>query len=248
MKIGFIGYGNMGSAIGEGLIKSGSNVLYNDLHEKQTSASNVDIRFLIDNCKYIILAVKPHQYEDILKKYNFNNNIVVSIAAGITSSFIGKYTSKYILTMPNTPALINMGITAIVKNDSISSEEINEIKSIFESVGEVVFVEENELSNMICLTGSSPAYFFNYIDKLSIGLEHLGIDKDGAQKYLAKVMKSCANMILSSGDNAEKLTENVCSPNGTTIQAVNTLNESLEGTCTRAIQNCFNRAEQMKMK
>ncbi len=247
-NIGFIGYGNMGSALGEGFINKGYNVYYNDLDEKEVNAKFVNVDELIEKCKYIILAVKPHQYEALLQEYDFSNNIIISIAAGITSSFMEKYYKNYVLTMPNTPTLIGKGITAIVKNNNLSENDINYLITVFKSVSEVIITEEEGLSKMICMSGSSPAYFFNFIDKLSTSIEKFGISKSEAEYYLAQVMKASAEMIIQSDDSSKQLTENVCSPNGTTIQAVNTFNETLGEVCDNAIENCFVRANEMKLK
>lgn len=249
-KIGFIGFGNMGKALGLGLIANGYEVLYNDLEDKnldEVKFSKIDQ--VLNECYYIVLAIKPYQYEEFLKNHNLENNIVISIAAGITSMFMERHCSKYILTMPNTPAFLKLGFSAIVKNDSITNEEFEQVKKMFESVGIAKEVDEDQLSHYICLSGSSPAYFFNFIDSLSSSMTELGIDKNEAEKVFAYVMKASAEMILNSEDNAATLCNNVCSPNGTTIQAVDTFkNQELERICTEAITKCFNRANEMKIK
>lgn len=249
-KIGFIGFGNMGQALGMGLVSKGHEVLYNDFNDKNLSeVTFCDVDKIINECYYVVLAIKPHQYEDFLNSNDLSNNVVISIAAGVTSSFMERLCNKYVLTMPNTPALLKMGFSAIVNNSSITAEEFAQIKSIFESVGIAKEVEEEQLSQYICLSGSSPAYFFNFIDSLSSSMEELGIDKNEAEKVFAYVMKASAEMILNSDKPSSTLCNNVCSPNGTTIQAVDTFkNQELERICTEAVKNCFNRANEMKIK
>lgn len=243
MNIGFIGFGNMGSALGIALSKQGYSVYYSELEDKNLeNIEYVSTEKLIDMCEYIILAIKPYLYEEVLTNYDFKNRTVISIAAGVTSTFMKRFTNNFVLTMPNTPSLINMGTTAIVKNEYCN----NDVEKLFQAVGDIYYISEEELSKAICLTGSSPAYFFNFIDNLASSFE--GMEKSIVEKNLAKVMEACAKMILASNDSCEQLTKNVCSPNGTTIQAVDTFNESLEELCNRAIDNCYKRAEEMKLK
>lgn len=247
-QIGFIGYGNMGKALGEGLCNNGYSVFYYDLEQKENvSATYTSVERIVESCAYIILAIKPYQYEEFLEKHVLDNNIIISIAAGISSEFMDKYCEKYILTMPNTPALLNMGCSAIVKNNTISNDEYNNVKKFLSTVGDVIEINEDSLPLMISLTGSSPAYFFNFIDDLSNAISEKGIDKREAEIIFAKVMKASAQMILNSSESASVLTDNVCSPNGTTIQAINTFKKhDLEAICNEAITNCYNRAIEMK--
>ncbi len=240
-EIGFIGFGNMGSALGLAL-SSDYQVYYNDLNKKSyENVISAPIETIIEKCECIILAVKPHQYEEILSQYDFSNNLVISIAAGITSKFMKRYVKKYILTMPNTPALIKQGYTAIVKNEWCD----HNIETIFAKVGNYYYITEEQLAEAICLTGSSPAYFFNFIDKLASSFENL--NRREVELILANVMKSAANMIIDNIHSAETLTSNVCSPNGTTIQAVEYFNtHDLEAICNAAINACYQRAKAME--
>lgn len=249
-SVGFIGFGNMGCALGLGLNSKGYNVMYSELEDKKIdSIKYVDSKTLLNECKYVFLALKPYQYEEFLSNNDVSSNIIISIAAGITSDFMKRFCNKYILTMPNTPAMLNMGYSALVCNDTLTNEEFNEIKAMFSSVGEIKAIEEEMLSSYICLSGSSPAYFFNFIDSLSTAIQDLGIDKKEAQKVFANVMKASAQMILDSDEDASKLCNNVCSPNGTTIEAVTTFKESdLDEICTKALKKCYDRANEMKIK
>lgn len=249
-KIGFIGFGNMGQALGTGISSKGYEILYTDFEDKNIKNMrfcNVDE--IINGCKYIILAIKPHQYEDFLNKYNLDNNIVISIAAGISSNFMTRLCKRYVLTMPNTPSTVKMGFTALVNNNTVNDMEFEAVNNIFSSVGITKIVKEEELANYICISGSSPAYFFNFIDSLSSGIEKLGVEKSLAEKTLAYVMKASAEMLLNSEETASQLCNNVCSPNGTTIQAIDIFKENkLDQICEDAIKNCFNRAKEMEIK
>lgn len=248
-KVGIIGLGNMGGALAKGFSANGYEVFYNDLNIKQNDFEYRTIEDLLSECKVIVLAIKPHQYEQFLTSYDTSSNIIISIAAGITSTFMSRLCKKHVLTMPNTPSMLLKGYCAIVKNDLISSEEFNYITKLFESVGLVKEIEEEMLPDYICLSGSSPAYFFNFIDSLATSIASLGYEKEEVENVLAYVMKSSAEMILSSENSAKQLRDNVCSPNGTTIQAVDTFNNNeLERICKEAVTNCFNRAIEMKIK
>ncbi len=241
MKIGFIGFGNMGSALGLAL-KDNYDVYYYDINKSSHQGiSYLKLEELLEKCEHIILAVKPNMYEEILKKYDFSNNIVVSIAAGITSSFMKKYVKRFVLTMPNTPSLIKMGSCAIVKNQWCTTD----VENIFKTVGDIYYILEEDLASAICLTGSSPAYFFNFIDELSKAFPN----QSQATIELAKVMKACAHMILEEVHSAEQLTNNVCSPNGTTIQAINSFKaDNLEKICKDAIEKCYKKAREIEKK
>ncbi len=249
-KVGFIGFGNMGQAIASGLVLNNYSIYYSDIETKDFPAGKqCDSQEVLNECEIVVLAIKPHQYEEFLQTHNVDNNIIVSIAAGVTSTLMEKYCKKYILTMPNTPAMVKSGFTVVVNNESLMQSEFLEIKSIFEVVGIVKEIKEEQLSHYICVSGSSPAYFFNFIDSLSSGLSEMGLDKLEVEKQLAYVMKSAAEMILNNEHPAATLCDNVCSPGGTTIQAVNTFkSNNLERICNEAVTACYNRAEEMKIK
>ncbi len=249
-KVGIIGLGNMGGALALGFSAHGYEVFYNDLNKKDdTDFKFCDTSSLLLECEFVVLAIKPHQYEEFLSNHDTSKNIIISIAAGVSSEFMQRLCKRHILTMPNTPSMLQEGYCAVVKNSSVSNEEFNHAIKLFESVGVVKQVEESQLADYICLSGSSPAYFFNFIDALASSITALGFEKLEAEKVLAHVMKSSAQMILESDKSAKELCENVCSPNGTTIQAVNTFNDNkLEEICTQAIKNCFDRAQEMKIK
>ncbi|MFV0499094.1 MAG: pyrroline-5-carboxylate reductase family protein [Bacilli bacterium] len=247
-NIGFIGFGNMGKALGLGLISKNYNVYYNDLIDMEISGvTYADVETILSKCKYIVLAIKPYHYEEFLNNHDVRNNIIISIAAGITSAFMEKFCNKFILTMPNTPATLKLGYTVMVKNDQLTDDEFETVRVFFNSVGKTKIINEEELSKYICLSGSSPAYFFMYIDCLSTAMSKLGIEKTESEKILAHVMKATSEMLLQEGNSAKQLYENVCSPNGTTIEAINVFKDNkFEEICYNAIKNCFEKAEKMK--
>ena len=242
MKIGFIGVGNMGSAIVKGYLstneKASANIsIFDTDTEKMLELRGMgcyecsSIEELVKRSDFVIVGVKPNNFEAVLpeiaKEYTANK-VIISLAAGITFAIIEKFIgsdAKVIRVMPNTPALVGEAMTAICRNSNITGEEMQQANEIFTKIGKVCEISEDMVHCSIGVSGSSPAYTYMYIDALAQAAVENGMDKEQALTCAAQAVLGAAKMVLETGIDPEQLRINVCSPGGVTIEAVHKLQE-----------------------
>lgn len=267
MNIGFIGCGNMAQAIIGGIIKSryvssqsiiasnpsnGKLQLVKDKDNILTTLHNIEVAKFAD---IIILSVKPNKYGiviDEIKDFIKPNVVIVSIAAGISINFVEKAfgkSIKLVRVMPNTPALVGEGMSALSFNAHVNLEEKLEVIKIFESFGKAETLDESLMDAVPAISGSSPAYVFMFIEALADGAVLSGIPRDKAYKMAAQSVLGAAKMVLETGKHPGELKDNVCSPGGTTIEAVYTLeNNNFRGTIMSAMESCTAKSKKMSQK
>lgn len=239
--LGFIGSGNMGQAMiggitGAGLVKSGNVVVFDISREKlDEMAQTYKVSTTTDACEVtrqadiIILAVKPDVYEPVMrqiKDFVTPGKVIVTIAAGKTIADVEAVLGpdvKVVRTMPNTPALVNEGMAAICPNKNVTDAELAEVKRIYESFGKAEVVPERLIDSVVGISGSSPAYVFMFIEALADAGVIGGLPRDKAYRFAAQAVLGSARMVLESGKHPGALKDAVCSPGGTTIDAVATL-------------------------
>ncbi|MBR5649589.1 pyrroline-5-carboxylate reductase [Pseudobutyrivibrio sp.] len=241
MKIGFIGTGNMGSAMMGGMVSSGivdaSNVMASDIFQAALDrisdelniATSTNNRDVVDFADIVFLAVKPQYLAgaiDGIKDMDFSNKIVVSIAAGQSieklTELFGKEL-KLIRVMPNTPALVGEAMSALSPNELVSEDEAAIVLHLFESFGKAEIVPEKLQDAVVGISGSSPAYVYMFIEALADGAVAEGMPRAQAYKFAAQAVLGSAKMVLETGEHPGVLKDAVCSPGGTTIEAVATL-------------------------
>ena len=264
-KFGFIGGGNMAQAITYALADRvgvpSSNIMVSDINaDLHNIFSERDIFFCDDNlhivkeCDIIFLAIKPQAFEPVLKglidkNTDIKNKCFVSIAAGISTNYIldllGTDTNV-IRVMPNTPLLLGCGATAI-SFDACKCEQFNDlIALVFESVGIVHVLPERLMNEIISVNGSSPAYFYLFVDSMVSSAIKQGINEKVAKELIAQTMLGSARMLLESQDNTSKLIEKVCSKGGTTIEAVKYLqSRDIYNIIDEAMKACTKRAKEL---
>lgn len=262
--IGFIGSGNMGQAMIGGIVKSNlvksSNVIISGRDEKKLEVLKekygvlitTDSKEIAKKADIIVLAVKPNICDMIMKEIKeclSDDKIIVTIAAGKSikdvENILGENV-KVVRTMPNTPALVNEGMSAICPNKNISDEELNEVKDIFESFGKAEVVDEYLIDSVIGVSGSSPAYVFMFIEAMADAAVLGGMARDKAYKFAAQAVLGSAKMVLESGKHPGELKDMVCSPGGTTIEAVKTLeNKGFKSAVIDAMVNCMEKSKEM---
>jgi pyrroline-5-carboxylate reductase len=262
--IGFIGSGNMAQAMIGGIVKSqlvaSENIMASDPDAAKleylkshygitTVENNMDIAAASD---ILILAVKPFMYGAIIeeiKDYVKEGVIIVTIAAGIDIAFVEKgfeKAVKVVRTMPNTPALVGEGMSALCRNSLVSSEELDLVVKIFESFGKAEIIEERLIDAIPAISGSSPAYVYMFIEALADGGVLQGIPRDKAYKLAAQAVLGAAKMVLETGEHPGSLKDKVCSPGGTTIEAVYTLEKNnFRGAVISAMESCTEKALKM---
>jgi pyrroline-5-carboxylate reductase len=262
-KIGFIGAGNMAGAIIGAILKKNivksSDVSVCDLNEEKclrfkdmglTIAK--DIKELANLSDIIFLAVKPQDYEKILSelKTSINeNHILVSIAAGISTSFIKEivgFNCKVVRAMPNTPLLLGEGATALCNCEPLTEDEFNCVKAIFEAGGVAVVLPEDKMNSIIAVNGSSPAYVYLFAKAVIAGAVEQGIDEETAKILFCKTLIGSAEMMIKSGKSPDELIKMVSSPGGTTLKALEALYEhKVESAIIDAMERCTKRAKEI---
>lgn len=265
MKIGFIGCGNMGSAMVGGMIKSKvvnkedvtvsskTEETLNSLKHKFGVNTTLDNKEVVLKSDIIILAVKPYMYEDVIKEIRdvvTESQIIVTIAAGITIEKVINWFSKevkLIKTMPNTPALVGEAMTAICANEKITDEELQQVIKIFESFGRMEILAEKDFHAFTALCGSSPAYVFMFIEAMADAAVKQGIQRKKAYNLAAQAVLGSAKMVLETGIHPGELKDMVCSPGGTTIEAVAELEKSgFRASVINAIEKCEEKSKKMQ--
>lgn len=264
MNITFIGGGNMSACIVGGMIQSNwspnlitvSDPSLDKLQQLttkfkvNTTSNNIQA---IKDANIVILAVKPQVLKQIcqdLKNKINSSTLIVSIVAGITSTTIRKWLdTKAIIvrTMPNTPALVQEGMTGIFCKEPLSSEQKNAVQGIFSSIGKYIWLtQESELDLVTAISGSGPAYFFLFFESVIKSAVKLGMDQDTAALLVQQTALGSAKMAIKSELSSQELKTNVMSPGGTTEQAINTL-ESLDfcDNIDQAIQAATKRSQEI---
>lgn len=262
--IGFIGAGNMGQAMAGGIVNSKIiepiNIIFSDINSEnlkkvyekykvKTANSNILTASMSD---ILVLAVKPHFYETVIneiKDFIKPETIIITIAAGISlknmRDMLGK-DMKVIRTMPNTPAMVGEGMTAVVPNEFVSEEEIKEVVKILESFGKTEIVDEKLIDTVGSVSGSSPAFVYMLIEAMADGAVAGGMARDKAYKFAAQAVLGSAKMVLETGIHPGALKDMVCSPGGTTIEGVASLEENgFRSAIIKAMKACDDKSKKM---
>ncbi len=238
-KLGFIGCGNMASAIIGGAVTSqfvdGTKICVFDVDNAKAEALNQKYNVQIaksceeiaEDCEYVVLAVKPQIFPAVLpqikEKLN-SDSVVVSIGAGKTLEYIGSFLNDktaVIRVMPNINAKVGASMSAVCKNDYANDNALDFVKRLCKSFGEVIALPESQFPLFGVIAGCSPAYSFMFIDSMAREAVKNGMKKDEALKICAQAVLGSAKMILEDGENNPwALINSVCSPGGTTIEGV----------------------------
>ena len=261
-KIGFIGTGNIATAIFNGITSSGY-ITHNKIMVFDTDSDKA-ISFLkkgsvlaksavdlVTNCEYVFLTVKPQIYPVVLSeiKEYCTDVCLVDVAAGISVGFIKEllgFDAPVVRVMPNTPISVGMGSTALVKEAPVTDEQFDYIKGCFESCGITAVVDEDKINTVIALSGSSPAYIMRLVKIISeYGAEH-GLSLEDSKRLAVQTFEGCAKMIKSSDDDISTLISNVTSPNGTTFEGLKSLDSnSFDEIVCKCLDATVRRAEEL---
>lgn len=265
MKIGFIGAGNMGGAIIEGIINSGiaepSEVIITDADTAKAmalaehcgalcAAGNAEITEVSD---MLFLCVKPNVIYKVIEEIKDcvrPETIIVSIAAGqsvkkLMSAFCND-SIKLVRVMPNTPALVGEGMAAITPNDNLTDDEAAAVVRIFSGFGRAEIVPEKLMDTVTAVSGSSPAYVFMFIEAMADAAVLGGMPRAQAYTFAAQSVLGSAKMVLDSAKHPGELKDMVCSPGGTTIDAVAVLEEEgMRSAVIKAMKACIDKSQSM---
>jgi pyrroline-5-carboxylate reductase len=262
-KIGFIGGGNMAEALIKGLLSGGfavermmasepSENRRQHLHEAYAIELTTDNLEVVRACEIIVLAIKPQIVEEVLAEIagDFSDEkLLVSILAGVSCGVIEKFfqgAPRVVRVMPNTPALVGEAASAICRGHHASKENLALVKQLFEAVGMVQIIDERQMDAATGLSGSGPAYIYTVIEALADGGVREGLRRDVAHALAVQTVVGAALMVRETGEHPAILRDRVCSPGGTAITGVSTLEKNgLRTTLMEAVSAAAARSREL---
>jgi len=263
MKLGIIGVGNMGEAILRGFLASGNAggteiAVYDPYMEKcrllekecgVTSAESLEQ--LVQQSDILLIAIKPNVCSNLFAEHAdlFTGKAVVSIAAGWGGERLRNAlpaSTRILRVMPNTPAMIGEGMIVFEAGDTLTNDEHAFAETLFVSVGDVISVEPKLMDAVTAVSGSGPAYVYLFIEALADGGVKAGLPRSVALKLAAQTVKGSAMMVSETGIHPGELKDRVCSPGGTTIDAVAKLEETgFRGAVIAAVDACWEKSKKI---
>jgi pyrroline-5-carboxylate reductase len=262
--IAFLGAGNMAEALVKGMLRAGvaapGEILLTDRRKERLAEleARYGVRTTTDNkeaaaqAAIIVLSVKPQVMNKLLAEIApalDGKKLVISIAAGVPLAVVERRVGhgvRIIRTMPNTPALVGAGATAISAGEHATPEDMEQAKTLFDAVGKTVVVDETLLDAVTGLSGSGPAYVFLIIEALSDAGVKMGLDRRNAQDLAAQTVLGSAQLLLETGEHPGRLKDQVTSPGGTAIAGLHTLEAGgLRTTLMNAVEAATQRAHEL---
>jgi pyrroline-5-carboxylate reductase len=263
-KIGFIGCGNMGGAMVQGMLDSGKCEKTDLMVSTKSKASmekkkaEYGIQATLDNrevaafADILFLAVKPQFYEaaiEQIKDVLSAEALVISMAPGKTLAWLEEAFGrnvKVIRTMPNTPSLVKEGMMGMCANAYVTEEELAFVRDLCEGFSKTEVVDEKLMDVVTAVSGSAPAYVFLFIEAMADAAVAGGMPRAQAYTFAAQAVLGSAKMVLQTGKHPGELKDMVCSPAGTTIQAVRVLEEKgLRSAVFEAMEKCLDISRNM---
>ncbi|WBW95176.1 pyrroline-5-carboxylate reductase [Oceanirhabdus sp. W0125-5] len=262
--LGFIGCGNMARAMIGGIVNGKAflpeNIIASDLTQKNLDAASKEYGILgtTDNnevaqkADILVLSIKPDLYSvviDGIKDKVKEDAIIVTIAAGKnirgTEKLFGKKV-KVVRVMPNTPALVGEGMAGMCANDEVTNEELEQVQKIFNCFGKAEVVSEKLMDVVTAVSGSAPAYVYMFIEAMADAAVLDGMPRDKAYTFAAQTVLGSAKMVIDTGMHPGVLKDMVCSPGGTTIEAVAVFEkEGLRNAVISAMRKCRKKSNEL---
>lgn len=264
-KTGFIGLGNMAAAMIGGMLEKGLAKPNEIIGSSKTGVTRdkikerLNITVVPDNCQtareadLLFLAVKPQILPEVIAEIRDvvrEDTLIVSIAAGKTLSWLkeafGRPELKILRCMPNTPALVLEGCTGVCAGDEVPPEAVERVVRLMESFGRADVIPERLIDAVVGISGSSPAYVFLFIEALADAGVAAGMPRKQAYEFAAQAVLGSAKLVLETGLHPGELKDMVCSPGGTTIEAVKVLEEKgFRGAVMDAAATCIEKSGRM---
>lgn len=265
MKIGFIGAGNMGGAIFRGFIKENAvraeDIYIFDIQQEKIKEDSQryginacsSYKELISSVDYVVLAVKPNVFEIVIPEISTlveeYNPVVISIAAGMSIDSIVdlfEFEPAIIRIMPNINAEICLSTSAYCCNKKVSKEKEEEIVKCFGAIGYITEISEKDFSIFMAIASCSPAYVYLFIDSLAKGAQKCGMNKKKALEIATSAVIGSSNYLKFANEHPWELIDKVCSPGGTTIEGICTLEENgFESAIVKAVENSVNKDKKL---
>ena len=261
-KIGFIGCGNIASAIIGGACGMGY-INYDNLYLFDTDSSKTDAFVkkganlcasaaqLVSRCDFVFLTIKPQIYDIVLPEIAeaSRNACIISVAAGITVDYVKKllgYDARVIRVMPNTPLMYGGGATALVHTAPVTDEDYSFVRQIFSLSGVCVDLDESQINTVTAISGSAPAYVLRFAKNLIGFAVSSGMNESDAKKLVLGTLAGTALMSEESEEDIDKLIRNVTSPNGTTYAGLCSMDETgFDDSLIQCLEATKNRAEEL---
>lgn len=264
MKIGFIGGGNMGSVLVGGLVSgelaNTTDIIVSDVDEEKrnhlhktwnvhTTASNLEA---VWNRDIVVLAVKPQNMDAVLEEISGDvhiSTLIISIAAGIPTHRIERFFPhdvRVIRTMPNTPALIAEGMSALARGSHAKTDDMHIARELFDAVGMTEEVDESLMDAVTGVSGSGPAYGFLFIEAMVEAGVQLGLEEETTLKLAAQTLLGAAKLCLKEEKTPAELRAMVTSPGGTTLEALKVLEKlKFKDTVIEAVKAATRRSREL---
>lgn len=263
--LGIVGIGNIGSALLKGIVNSGfintDKIVVFDIDSEKIKTikglfkvnSFNNLKEIIINSKYILIAVKPQNIKDMIpvlkENCDKNENVIISIAAGISTNFFENNIGNIsvIRIMPNTPAIYNKGISAISSGKFTKKDHKDFSGKLMESVGDTVFIDEKFQNLVTAISGSGPAYFFLFCEiMIDFAIEN-GIELQIAKKLVVNTLLGSGEILIHSDKSINDLIKSVASPGGTTEAALNKFDDNnFKEVFYDALKAAFNRSYELE--
>ena len=262
-RIGFIGGGNMAEALIKGLLAGScppNRLMVSepnparrehlvDAYAIAVAETNFE---LMEKSDIVVLAIKPQIAEEVLEEVASGyteEKLLVSILAGVTTAAIEKFFqqgARVVRVMPNTPALVGEGASAICRGHHVTGADMDTVKELLETVGMVQLIDERQMDAVTGLSGSGPAYIYTVIEALADGGVREGLRRDVAHALAVQTVVGAALMVRETGEHPAILRDQVCSPGGTAITGVSTLErKGLRTTLMEAVSAAAGRSREL---
>ena len=264
MKLGFIGTGNMAGAIMGGIIQKQifrpEEIIGSDVSEKGRErvreqygiVVTAENREVAEKAEILILSVKPQFYPEVIAEIREcikPEQLIITIAPGKTLEWLQEQFGrrvKLVRTMPNTPAMVGEGMTAVCCSEEVTEEELEKVMNILGAFGKAEIVPERLMDVVVSVSGSSPAYVFILIEAMADAAVADGMPRAQAYAFAAQAVYGSAKMVLETGKHPGELKDMVCSPAGTTIEAVRVLEEKgMRSAVIEAMKACTEKSRNL---
>ncbi len=260
-SVGFIGAGNMGGALIDAVCRAvcPQNISIYDKDESKAkqkaesvNANAVDIKTVASQSDFVFLGVKPNVINIVaneIKDYITDKTVVVSMAAGIDINTLSTAlnTNNIIRIMPNTPVAVGEGMILYSVGKTVTQEKINAFLNLLSNAGQIDYIEEKFIDAAAALSGCGPAFVYMFAEALADGAVKCGLSRDKALYYAKQTIIGSGKMMLMSQKHPEQLKDEVCSPGGTTIEGVLSLeNGGFRHTASSAVVAAYEKTSKLK--
>ena len=261
MRVGIVGYGNMGSAFAKALSRSvdRENITVFEISSERRKkaleegfAVARDLYFLVEGSDLVLLAVKPKDLKGVLEeiKDGIGDRILVSIAAGVDiksiESVVGE-DRKIVRMMPNINVMVGRGTIAVAQNGRLSEEEFAQVLNVFSVCGSLYEVPEDLFDSFTALAGSSPAFIFSFVDALAMAGVKEGFGYEQALRIVLDTLSGSAHFLKELGGNPNEWITRVTSPGGTTVEGIAYLErKGFKGIVMRCVEKTTEKARRLK--